>query len=238
MKKIVSLLPRGLDIFHRNPTIFKTLLRMERRYRFGIPSDRRAGEELSAPPASVSLNLTMRCNLNCVMCRQIWQYEEIPKGRPCFAPDNELTIDTWIGFLEQLRPFKPWIYITGGEPLISKHFRDVVLAAKQRSLSVQVQTNGVLLEKHAEFLVEASVEPVKVSIDGPSDVHDRILGVPGTFERVSRGVRVLIATAAVQHVESNFSAEVMVSGFDAVYRKQLNEACLESRHWRRESKST
>jgi len=34
-----------------------------------------------------------------------------------------------------------------------------------------------------------------------------------------------------------FSAEVMVSGFDAVYRKQLNEACLESRNWRRESKN-
>ena len=82
------------------------------------------------------------------------------------------------------------------------------------------------------------MEPVKVSIDGPSDVHDRILGVPGTFERVSRGVRVLIAAAASQYVESKFSAEVMVSGFDAVYRKQLNEACLESRHWRRETKST
>jgi glycosyltransferase involved in cell wall biosynthesis len=47
-----------------------------------------------------------------------------------------------------------------------------------------------------------------------------------------------IAAAASQYVESKFSAEVMVSGFDAVYRNQLNEACLESRHWRRESKST
>lgn len=194
MKKIVSLLPRGLGIFRRNPSVVKTLLRMEGRYRFGIPRDRRAGQGLSAPPASVSLNLTMRCNLKCVMCRQIRQYEEIPVGRPWFAPDNELPIETWIGFLDQLQSFKPWVYITGGEPLISKHFRDVVLAAKERSLSVQVQTNGVLLEKHAEFLVEAGVEAVTVSLDGPGDVHDRIRGVPGTFERVSRGVRALVAT--------------------------------------------
>jgi hypothetical protein len=44
MKKIVSLLPRGLGVFRRNPWIVKTLLRMEGRYRFGIPRDRREGE--------------------------------------------------------------------------------------------------------------------------------------------------------------------------------------------------
>jgi MoaA/NifB/PqqE/SkfB family radical SAM enzyme len=194
MKKLIKLLPRALGILRRNPSVARTLLRMEGRYRYGIPRDRRAGDGLSAPPASVSLNLTMRCNLKCVMCRQIRQYAEAPAGRPWFDPANELPLEKWIEFLDQLTPFRPWIYVTGGEPLISKNFREVVLAAKARKLPVQVQTNGVLLEKHAEFIVDAGVEAVTVSLDGPQEEHDAIRGVPGTFERMTRGARLLVET--------------------------------------------
>ena len=124
MNKFIKLLPRAWGIFRNNPKIAKTLLRMEGRYRFGIPRDRRSGGGLSGPPASVSLNLTMRCNLKCLMCRQIRQVAELPPDRPWFNPANELPLEKWIEFLDQLTPFRPWIYVTGGEPLISPHFQD------------------------------------------------------------------------------------------------------------------
>jgi MoaA/NifB/PqqE/SkfB family radical SAM enzyme len=165
---------------------------MEYRHRLGIPRDRRLRPGHSAPPTNLSLNLTNRCNLKCVMCRGIRLGQEVPENRPWYSRAQELPLEDWTRLLEEAAPFRPWLYVTGGEPLMYPHFRDFVREAKKRRLVVHLQTNATLLAREADFLVEMGVEAVNVSIDGPPAVHDRIRGLKGGFARVEAGVQALV----------------------------------------------
>ena len=188
-----ALAARGLRIAWENPGMLPTLLRMEYRHRWGMDRDRRRGSGYSAPPTNLALVLSLRCNLNCVMCRQIRSDHEVPENRSWYDGLRELPLETWVALLDQVKSFRPWLYLTGGEPLIYPHFRELVAAARRRGLTVHLQTNGTLLNPVAEFLVKEGVVAVSISLDGPPAIHDAIRGVQGTFNRVARGVEALLA---------------------------------------------
>jgi MoaA/NifB/PqqE/SkfB family radical SAM enzyme len=166
---------------------------MEYRHRLGISRDRQLRPGYSAPPTNLSLNLTNRCNLKCIMCRGIRHGGAVPENRPWYSRQRELPLAAWISLLDQVAAFRPWLYVTGGEPLMYPNFRDFVLEAKKRRLVVHLQTNATLLAREANFLVEQGVEAVNVSIDGPPPVHDRIRGLKGGFAQIESGVQALVA---------------------------------------------
>ena len=193
MSQNLDLICRALGIARQNPAIIPTVLRMEYRHRLGIPLDRRFRPGRSAPPTNLSLNLTNRCNLKCIMCRGIRHGGAVPENRPWYSRKRELPLEDWVRLLKQVAPFRPWLYVTGGEPLMYPHFREFVLEAKKLGLVVHLQTNATLLAREADFLVEMGVEAVNVSIDGPPPVHDRIRGLTGGFAQVEAGVQALVA---------------------------------------------
>jgi MoaA/NifB/PqqE/SkfB family radical SAM enzyme len=59
-----------------------------------------------------------------------------------------------------------------------------------------VQTNDTQLAEVADFLEQAGVVEVIVSLDGPPEVHDAIRGVPRTFQKLQEGVEALLAARA------------------------------------------
>lgn len=187
-----SLALRFLAIGWRNPAILHTVLRMEYRHRMGISLERKFRLGYSAPPTNMSLCLSMRCNLNCVMCRQNRHCKEVPMNRRWFAKERELPLKDWISVLDQIVSFRPWLFVTGGEPILYPHFREFVEEAKKRRFVVHLQTNGTLLSKEADFVVGAGVEAVTISLDGTREIHDRIRGRKGTFDLVANGVQALI----------------------------------------------
>jgi radical SAM protein with 4Fe4S-binding SPASM domain len=127
------------------------------------------------------------------MCPQIRSDHEVPENRSWYDKNRELPLETGVSILEQTKSFRPWLYLTGGEPLVYPHFRELVTEARRRRLTVHLQTNGTLLHQVAEFLVQAGVMAVSISLDGPPAVHDAIRGVKGTFNRVAKGVEALLA---------------------------------------------
>lgn len=60
---------------------------------------------------------------------------------------------------------------------------------KSRGLICTIITNGGRLEQHARELVEAGIDSIAVSIDGPAHVHNGIRGQEDSFERAEAGVR-------------------------------------------------
>ena len=192
MHRKLTLFGRALQIAWRNPNIIPTLLRMEYRHRWGMARDRRLRPGYSAPPTNLAVCLTYRCNLKCSMCRQWRRDQDIPDNRTWYDRHRELPLATWVSLLDQVAPFRPWLYVTGGEPLISPNFKGLVQEARHRGLTVQLQTNGTLLAGVAEFLVKAGVLAVSISLDGPPEVHDAIRGVKGTFRRLAEGVQALL----------------------------------------------
>ncbi len=193
MRKEFSLVGRAARIALRSPQIIPTVLRMEYRHQLGISRDRGRNSGFSAPPTNLAICLTLRCNLRCTMCRQIRGGQDVPENRIWYDSQRELPLEAWVALLDQAAAFRPWLYVTGGEPLIYPHFKEFVQEARRRHLTVQLQTNGTLLAPVADFLVRQGVVAVTISLDGPPDIHDAIRGIKGSFRRVQEGVARLLA---------------------------------------------
>ncbi len=187
-----SLTTRGLRLMWRNPRMAHTLLREEYRKKFGIALDRRLRNGVSGPPVSLNLNLTRRCNLKCVMCEQ-HRHDDGPSRLPWYDPRRELPLAAWINFLDQVASFRPRLYVTGGEPTLYPHFLEFLQEAKHRGFVVHLQTNGTLLERIADSLVDLGVEMVTVSMDGPPEIHDAVRGQADAFRRTREGLKALVA---------------------------------------------
>jgi len=136
----------------------------------------------SAPPESINIYPTDRCNLNCSMCFE--------KLRP---QHKEIPIEDWRTIIHQIEKSKPRIHLSGGEPFVYKHIFDLIALIKQRGLFLTITTNGTFLEQHAADIVRMNVNRIHISIDGPKDIHDTIRGVPGTYDRVIAGLHKLCA---------------------------------------------
>jgi MoaA/NifB/PqqE/SkfB family radical SAM enzyme len=181
---------RLLGMIHRNPNMVKTFARTFYRHEIGARLDSRSTTGHAAPPVRIKINVTRSCNLQCRMCIQDRKDTEKDKF-PWNDPANQLPLTPWVHLLDQAASFHPLIALTGGEPLLYPYFREFITAAKERNFVVELVTNGTLLRREAEFLVEKGVEFIIVSIDGPEEVHDEIRGVRGSFRKSLAGVAAL-----------------------------------------------
>lgn len=142
-------------------------------------------------PIFASYNVTGRCNMKCTFCE--WWKNDIP----------ELSTKKALAAIDAIcRLNVPFFDLSGGEPLLRKDL--VVLAKRVASYGclVSMNTNGTLLnERRVNELVDV-FDTVVVSLDGPREVHDRIRGVPGTYEKAVNAIKLLKANGVKTGVNS------------------------------------
>jgi MoaA/NifB/PqqE/SkfB family radical SAM enzyme len=105
---------------------------------------------------------TTACNLNCITCmRNVW---EEPIGRM-----DSATFDRVLAGIRAL-PEPPTLFFGGlGEPFTHPDLLDMIREAKRLEASVEVITNGTLLdEARAEALIDVGLDTLWVSVDGAS----------------------------------------------------------------------
>jgi cyclic pyranopterin phosphate synthase len=133
------------------------------------------------------VSVTDRCNYRCVYCRTGNEgavYSELP------IEDYLRMARVFVGLgIEKVR-------LTGGEPLLRRGLLDLVRQLGQlrtldgAPLDLALTTNGHLLEEMAEPLRDAGLTRITVSMDAvDAEKFARITRVPGSYERVLRGVR-------------------------------------------------
>jgi cyclic pyranopterin phosphate synthase len=133
------------------------------------------------------VSITDRCNYRCVYCRtgnEGAQYSELP------IADYLRMVRVLVNLgIEKVR-------LTGGEPLLRKGLTDLIRElAKLRTsagekLDLALTTNGHLLEGLAAQLKDAGLSRITVSMDAvDAATFEHITRVPGSFERVLRGIR-------------------------------------------------
>ena len=155
-------------------------------------------------PTFLQLRVTNLCNLRCKMCGQWGDTGVFREQKGDGATDGEverarireliglrrqLALDDYERLLDEVAPHKPIVSLFGGEPFLYPDIIPLVRAIKERGLVATVITNGWHLERHARELVEAGMDSIAVSIDGPPDVHDRIRGRESSFARAAAGIR-------------------------------------------------
>ena len=159
----------------------------------GIPY--RFGKGKALAPLSVVLLISYRCNLRCKMC---FYYNEVEKDKTCKLIENrtseELTLSEIKELIDDCAEMGVKVFtIHGGEPLLYPNIFVVSKYARSRGLLVNFVTNGTLINSEvANKIVDAGINHITFSIDGPREIHDEVRSIPGTFDRVINGIRLLI----------------------------------------------
>ncbi len=150
------------------------------------------GMGYSAPPETISLFLTRRCNLRCPMCGQ-WGEKGSFKDLGEDVIKDELDAEEIRLLIDDINGFKPNITLFGGEPMLYPSWMDVVGYVKSHGMRCNMVTNGVLLDQYIDRIIKVGLDEIVFSLDGPEEVHDRMRGRKGTFKRAIKGFKGLQA---------------------------------------------
>jgi len=150
----------------------------------------RFGNGKSSWPETISIFITYKCNLKCKMCGQ-WGENGTFKYFDKSTLNNQLSIDEIETFIKDVKFYKPNITLFGGEPLINPEIIDIIKIIKKAGLRCNIITNGTLIKKYAEELIDSGLDEIIFSLDGPEEIHDSIRGIPGTFQKALAGFKQL-----------------------------------------------
>lgn len=140
---------------------------------------------LHVHPLVAECFLTDNCNLRCVSCA-CWRQ----------TTSNELSTAEWKDVFSQLAQLPIYkVNFTGGEPLIRRDAIELMRFARAAGIRhTHLNTNAILLTPaKLDDVLAAGVRSFNISVDGPRDLHDRIRGREGAFDRTVAHLRNLIA---------------------------------------------
>jgi radical SAM protein with 4Fe4S-binding SPASM domain len=138
--------------------------------------------------------VTRRCDARCGFC---FSRGRAPAGGPELATAEIARLAPSVGPLL-------WLSFSGGEPTLRGDLPEIagIFAKSCRPVIVLLSTNGLDPQRTATAvagLLEAaprSTIVVKLSLDGPPELHDRLRGVPGAHARVIESLGLLRDLAA------------------------------------------
>lgn len=134
-----------------------------------------AAPEYPLAPEFLTVEVAYTCNLHCMMCPRT--FEGVPQD--IFPPE------LFEKLIPHLSRFK-YVHLTGyGEPLMSPHLVDFLIAVRKSGAKSVITTNGLLLKgKVARRLLEEKIVHINISIDaGTPKTYEDVRG-KGTFERL------------------------------------------------------
>lgn len=153
------------------------------------------GERLLAPiegqryPLSGSIDLTERCNLNCLHC-----YIRQP-ARSKAACENELTTSQIMEIFDQIADAGClFLMLTGGEILLRPDFVEIYQHARRRGMIITLFTNGTLVSDEIADLFAASPPTIiEISLYGSTpSTYETVTRVKGSFDRAISGIETLL----------------------------------------------
>lgn len=143
---------------------------------------------------SVTLELSIICNLRCTMC---WWWGEkgiafkLAKDRDPLVTEELSTAEIY-KVIDGVAKDKPSFYLAGGEPFIRNDTVDIIEYIAEKGMSVVTNCNGTMLtEEKLQRLAKIKNLTINFSIDGTREVHNRIRG-PGTFEKTTSTIKRLV----------------------------------------------
>jgi SynChlorMet cassette radical SAM/SPASM protein ScmF len=141
------------------------------------------------PLAQIYFYLTEGCNL---ACRHCWL---APRFDPELTATQTLDPSLFDRAISEAIPLGlVGARLTGGEPMLHPSFLAFLDSAASAGIALSIETNGTLITPEIAAALADKQVSVGVSVDGAdAETHDGVRGVPGSFDAVTRGVRLLAA---------------------------------------------
>lgn len=154
----------------------------------------------NALPTAVCFRVTRFCNARCGFCLAppdggIHPPYELLKGR----------ID-WL-FANGVKS----IHFCGGEPTIHHDLPKLIRHVKEQGKKSKLTTNGIAISDELIQALRECKTQVKVSLHGPHDHHNEVVGVEA-FDKTTSNIRRLIAS----HVATSIQTTIVTGHLDIV----------------------
>jgi Y-X(10)_GDL-associated radical SAM protein len=152
-------------------------------------------------PVVVVWELTLACNLKCGHCGS-----RAGKKRP-----NELTTAECFEVIRQCaRLGTREITLIGGEAYMRPDWLEIIRAITAHGMRCNLQSGGyTLTDEKVRLAKEAGLKSAGISIDGLRDLHDRIRGVKGSYDRCLDALENLRRHDVPYSVNSQITADSM-----------------------------
>jgi len=140
-------------------------------------------------PYKLTFAITYRCNSRCKTCG-IWRKKS----------GNELRLDEIKKFAKK-SDFFSWFNLTGGEPFLRKDIVGIAQAFLENSSNFYLfntTSNGYtpdIIAKRVEEILSLKIPRciVGISLDGYKELHERIRGVKGSWDKAIKSFKLLKA---------------------------------------------
>jgi radical SAM protein with 4Fe4S-binding SPASM domain len=144
---------------------------------------RYAGDEDAANrvPVSIVWEITLACDLACSHCG----------SRAGRRRRDELSTAEALDLVAQMAELGTRdVGLIGGEAYLRKDWLEIVAAVRAAGMECGLQSGGRnLTEERLAKAAAAGLQGVGISIDGLSEVHDAVRGVPGSYELALAALR-------------------------------------------------
>jgi MoaA/NifB/PqqE/SkfB family radical SAM enzyme len=168
------------DLARQHPQFIKLGLRIAWRNATNLV-DYNLNNGRSLPPKAVTFRMSGKCNLDCQMCNF--------RHTGFLDTDDMLPLEIYKKVIDDVHQQVFHVSLTGGEPLLHPDIVEFVRYAKLKGMSCSLVTNGSALAHYAKDIVNAGVDILTVSIDGPEEMHDSIRGMHGLYGKIIAGLR-------------------------------------------------
>lgn len=135
-------------------------------------------------PRLINCFITERCNFNCPMCH-------VAKSR--LKNLTELTFTDLKKIFNNIAPYSPTVSLAGGEPLMHPEIIKIIKYLDDKKIVKGLVTNGMLLEKMAQEIIDSGLDFLAISLDGPDESTQFQRGlVKGSFPQIIKGIDKII----------------------------------------------
>jgi radical SAM protein with 4Fe4S-binding SPASM domain len=149
-------------------------------------------------PLSAIIEITNKCNEHCIHCyrpaakKEVWRTDLFERVCSELKEMGTLQLD-----------------FTGGEPFLKKNFLEFLQIADKYGFIISILTNATLIdEKAIEILNSLRIRNIYISIYSSSPyVHDKITGLPGSFEKTLNAIKTLLANKIQISLNSSVMTE-------------------------------
>lgn len=179
----------------------------------GLPSNRQntlKGGVFNRNLRYININfLDNQCNMGCYMCEPtastFFGHEYVKLG----WLDKVPRVNNSDSLLEMLKPLDGDLVINvlGGEPLISKHFADLMEIVLEKNWSISITSNGSVINTRAvELVTQAKHSKIILSMDGINEYYP-VMRYPFTWDNFHNNLN--FYKNNLSEVSINFTTQVL-----------------------------
>lgn len=156
------------------------------------------------------LEITNRCNLECVHCYTSSSPKTELTGKLALADWKALIADAQESGCERVQ-------IIGGEPMVHPHFDEILFDCARAFASVEVFTNATSLsDRRADYMAMHGVTLATSIYSGSAETHDKVTGRRGSHAQTISNLRKAIAKGIEARVGFIVTDDNSKEDFDAL----------------------